>query len=257
MWLNLLSGVANKPFYVADARAGGEPSVRYIYHPLLMERIRPMPYRTVLVNEIVFDMDTHSYPFLKLITDETTQWLDTHKIPYHLFGSGGKGTHISIYCDFWRYGEVFGYDIVRVRLWEWMVREIGFYGSPDKPDADIFVGSGKPICKSCVLFSDASQGHIIRLCGGVKRWHKTLIESMPSNRASMYDSVPEFPKSIKLWHVPESIIASFGLKRRSCESCLVASDNRQFEAVEYPYMYPDVCRVCGAIYDYTPSEAMI
>ena len=153
-WLAMLKKIAPKPFYLADASKHGTPSYRTLitYYPLLNNRV--IAYRTVLDNEIVFDLDEKNWNIVRIFARIISKYLDKNKIPYYMFGSGGKGIHISIFCDFGNFGELFGYQRIRVGIWDYLVEDMGFYGDRDKPASDVIVGVGKPMDKSCVAFSD-------------------------------------------------------------------------------------------------------
>ncbi|MBU7045021.1 MAG: hypothetical protein HXS54_01180 [Theionarchaea archaeon] len=164
-------------------------------------------HRTVLHNEIVFDIDFKKWEDVKEYGEKVIKTLEKLKIPHVLAYSGGKGIHIHVFFKFSEdqnirlFTENISIDtiFVRMQLFKYILKEAEIN--------DELIGKSKPFDTSCVNFSDELKGHLIRAFGGKKESFKTIIEEIPDDKPTIsYDQVI-FPTQIEEWILPDELLS--------------------------------------------------
>lgn len=177
----------------------------------------PIDYRTILQNELVFDIDFRDWENLKEFGSRIVVYLQEQRIPFIISDTGGKGIHIHIFYKMQINEEIqellkkaykngFSEKAIRSYLWH----EILSNAKIDKN----YIGKGKPFDTTVVNFSDESKGHVIREFGGrktvekdelgnMKFAYKTLIPEIPKRKSRCFlESEVVYPTKIDYWNVP-------------------------------------------------------
>lgn len=177
-------------------------------------------YRTILHNEIVFDIDFKDWKYVKQYAEKLQIYLDQKGVPYLMGMTGGKGMHFHIFMDIKVPQEMTeevlkvkkkGYTLrnLRVDVWRSILNEINI--------DDNLIGRGKPFDDCVVNFDDNSKGHVIRAFGGrnpqgkdeLKKpiyYYKYLVTDVPETKIRLKEMPKEFPSKIELWNLPISYI---------------------------------------------------
>ncbi|MEW6070808.1 MAG: hypothetical protein AB1485_09345, partial [Candidatus Thermoplasmatota archaeon] len=183
----------------------------------------PVDYRTVLPNEIIFDIDSEKWHNVIDATEKIIIVLKENGIPYNLGWSGGRGTHshtfFEIDDDLLRKINEIGMTFrdLRLGLWNWV--------SDQAKIGEKYRGKGKFLDDSCINWNDLAGGHLVREFGGSKVnvqgkiiGYKTLIKGdIPERRDKISFNEVEYPDAVLFWHVPrpliDELISDFESKR--------------------------------------------
>lgn len=160
-------------------------------------------YRTILWNEIVFDIDEPTTPGLQNITQgiyddayRFVQHLKNLKVPHYVFASGGKGVHISVFIDANGLQNEIEWRLIRAAVAMKLTQGIALMYDLSR-----------------ILFSDLSNGALIRAEGGRKFhshsvWrYKTYIPNFKPHPivVSKFSDV-NYPEEIKLYKLDEATV---------------------------------------------------
>jgi len=134
---------------------------------------KPIAYRTVLWNEILFDLDFQLYNnYNELIKSLNIlcQFLDENHITYYAYASGGKGYHVSVFYDFSQYTHLLSTCIMRLLIYDDIIKSIQKqYGIKIKTDI------------IPLIYDECTLGRLVRMEGAKheeKHTYKTLINHM-------------------------------------------------------------------------------
>ena len=198
-WLQLLQSVSKRPLRVSR-NFEGKPS-KWVS---IEDAEFPVDYRTVLHNEVVFDIDSTKWKEVRLFTEIVTDTLNRMNVPYITAYTGGRGIHLHVFFDLSEEQkkqcvkiDVMPKDL-RMYLFQRVLQEAGV--SPK------LIGPGKAFDTACVNWSDEGKGHLVRIFGGKKRMHKTLLSEIPEERPT--DDIT-FPDDVERWKIPESLFQEF------------------------------------------------
>lgn len=195
------------------------------YQTPLTEKETPTDHRTVLSNEIIFDIDYKGWGYNVKITKSIIDALEQLDIPYYTYYTGGKGLHTCIYFDKIKLEKEqrqrlqtaieFGYSYKNIRTW-FHKRIITEYTGLQ--ESAIGKGAGKIIDSAPISFDETRGGsHLIRACGGrnqkydaqnmeSERFYKTWIDLKETklNRAPRIKNIEEvqYPPIIKTFELP-------------------------------------------------------
>ncbi len=167
-WLQLLQSVSKRPLRVSR-NYEGKPS-KWVS---VKEAEFPVDYRTVLHNEVVFDIDSTKWKEVRLFTEIVTDTLNRMNVPYITAYTGGRGIHVHVFFNLSEDQkrkcskiDVMPKDL-RIWLFQHVLQEAGV--SPK------LIGPGKPFDTACVNWNDEGKGHLVRIFGGKKRQYKTQL----------------------------------------------------------------------------------
>jgi len=125
-------------------------------------------------------------------------------IPYITAYTGGRGVHIHVFFNLSEDQkrkctkiDVMPKDL-RIWLFQHVLQEAGV--SPK------LIGPGKPFDTACVNWNDEGKGHLVRIFGGKKRQHKTMLSEIPEEKPK--DDIT-FPDHVELWKIPEKLCQKF------------------------------------------------
>lgn len=222
-WIYYLDSLepTKPPFFICNYYKSIEGRVEWgKWVPLSVAQF-PVDYRSILENEIVFDIDFQEWKHVKKFGDKILLALQMARTPHILQDTGGKGVHIHVFFKTDGDTELLvllqkaikkGFEMrhMRVALWNDILR---------KAEIDInFIGHGKPIDEKTVNWSADSKGHLIRVTGGKKplgqdeigdpKWgYKTVMENqneIPERRTRCNDpDKVAYPKEVIYWKIPK------------------------------------------------------
>jgi len=197
-WLQQLKSMCKRPLRVSK-NVNGRPSQWVSLDAAEL----PVDYRTVLHNEVVFDIDATQWKKVRLYAEIVIDALNKINIPYIAAYTGGRGVHVHVFFELSEDQkrqcteiDVMPKDL-RVWLFHYVLQEAGVSSK--------LIGPGNPFDTACVNWSDEGKGHLIRIFGGKKRQHKTLLTEIPEERPKEI----AFPGSIALWKIPENLFQEF------------------------------------------------
>jgi len=197
-WLHTLQSMSKRPLRVSR-NVEGRPSKWVSIDAAEL----PVDYRTVLHNEIVFDIDATQWKKVRLYTEIVIDALNRMGIPYIAAYTGGRGVHVHVFFELSEdqkkqcvETDVMPKDL-RMWLFHYVLQEAGVSLK--------LIGPGNPFDTACVNWSDEGKGHLIRIFGGKKRRHKTLVTEIPEERPKDI----AFPGDIALWKIPEKLFQEF------------------------------------------------
>lgn len=238
-WIKKLEKVGEGTIYVAK-NDNGEIS-RWIPLYDTTPFTFPVDNRTVLLNEVVFDIDSEDWCLVRDYGNRILKVLRGEKVPYSLGLTGGKGVHISVIFELPE-GTIKGnitYRMVREKVFNYVLEKAGI---PDKGIIDPAV----------VSFSDKSKGHLIREFGGRKFnedkiFYKSTFDEIPDKRIRVRN--PEkvrFP-DLRIWNIePEKLREIFGInpvkkdkkKKKILYTSFMNNENRIYEEIIDPLQGP-------------------
>jgi len=136
-------------------------------------------HRSILWNELVFDLDFKKWKYNKAFAEQIGKALDDLGFSYYTFLTGGKGIHVSMF---------FTVDD-NLFDWSWSSLREALY-------TRICLDYGiekKLIDRTRIIWDDTSDGRIIRCCGGYRiinnmKSYKTCVDNIPKRR--IYVSQP-------------------------------------------------------------------
>lgn len=159
----------------------------------------PVNHRTVLHNEIVFDLDFWHWKDVKRYGNKVVETLSDENIPFLLTYTGGKGIHIHVFYEILDIPELENFTFQEIRM------KLFYYILGEAEIEEKLIGKNKPFDTSCVNWGDTAKGHLVRIFGGKNKSFKTLITEIPNSRPYIpYDQVI-FPQSIELWEFSENL----------------------------------------------------
>jgi len=194
------------------------------WEPFAPELPTRKDYRTVLQNEVVFDIDSDNWDDIRFLASKLTQTLAKLNIRDISSITGGRGVHISFF--FKPTGEQesklrennLTYRDLRI----WLARRIADEAGIDKE----LIGIGKTIDLSVIDWDDDSKGHLLRTFGGSKNnnegkpiGYKTLVRLFPKTKPVCKSLVDvEFPDErwIKPTKIPDDVFAEFIEDKKTC-----------------------------------------
>ncbi|MGC9138723.1 MAG: hypothetical protein ACP5G5_06960 [Thermoplasmata archaeon] len=169
----------------------------------------PFPYdhRTVLNNEVVFDIDIKDWDMVRRYAQIIINFLNSNGIG-HLIGlSGGKGVHIHVFLKisdelyfFLKKLDTEDIDVareIRLAFFDWVLSNI-----PQPPE--------NAVDRSLVSWSSESKGHMVREFGGrkfvqVNGWephYKTYVTSIPRERVwVLSEAEVVYPEDIPYYRI--------------------------------------------------------
>ncbi|KYK38410.1 MAG: hypothetical protein AYK18_17225 [Theionarchaea archaeon DG-70] len=168
----------------------------------------PVNHRTVLHNEVVFDLDFWNWKDIKRYGNKLVETIQNENIPFLLAYTGGKGLHIHVFFNIPNLPGFENYTLqeIRMKLAKKILRKAEI--------EEKLIGKNKPFDTSCINWSDTTKGHLIRIFGGKNKSFKTLISEIPEFRPYIpYDQVI-FPQGIELWNIPNELIHDFVVNHR-------------------------------------------
>jgi len=177
-------------------------------------RKEPIDYYSVLLNELIFEIDIKEWKLCKKFALKIIDVLEAMEVPYYACPSGGKGIHIHIYFDCKNFSEKLmekasrlGFESKHIRYWLWhkILDEAKFDNK--------YRGKGKAFDDSVINWSDAGKGHLIRAIGGKKllkdengnlktyAFKNTFADNKIPDRKDNMASADEvvFPDEISVW----------------------------------------------------------
>ena len=222
-WLQVLQSLSKRPLRVSR-NFEGKPS-KWVS---VEDAEFPVDYRTVLHNEIVFDIDSTRWNDVRMFTEIVTDVLNKMNVPYTAAYTGGRGVHVHVFFSLSedQKRQCVQIDVMPKDLRAWLF----YYFLTDAGTSPKVIGPGKPLDTACVNWSDEGKGHLIRIFGGKKRSYKTLLSEIPEERPKKYDV--QFPDGVNLWKIPDSIFKEFidhfkKSQEKRIEACKRYSDAAQ------------------------------
>lgn len=206
-WLQLL-----QEFSIIPVKVSKEVKGKPTKWNQLNQATFPVDHRTILHNEIVFDLDFKNWTKVVQYGNKLIAGLINMEIPYILAFTGGKGLHVHVFYeipDILPRSEEHSWSISPKKLRIWLFKYILDNAGIEKE----LIGQRKPFDTSCVNWGDSKE-HLIRIFGGRNNnGYKTLLTEIPEEKPSInWDSVIS-PQRINLWKVSEDILQDF-LKSR-------------------------------------------
>ncbi len=226
VYINKFKHIIHSPLYYCNQYFNDKikkyvPGKRHYY-----SNQEHIDYRTVGVNEIVFELDAKVFKKNVKFTHKILEVLDIYNIPVEkrfIYDSGGKGLHIEIFFNKVKFKSLeeqnifekavpLGLSYKDIRLWFWglICREAGI--------SDKLCGIGKVVDSSCITFNEHDERFkIIRNCGG----RKTIINN----------DTGEFETFFKTW-VTESELDK---KRKKVSAPLDVNYPKELQCFDLPY----------------------
>jgi hypothetical protein len=184
----------------------------------------PFDYRTVLSNEIVFDID-NGWTKVSRIGKDIVSILRRRAIPHYIALTGGRGIHIHVFFDI-AYGTaeemvtLAGIDFRHLRM---------FIFNDICRDAGIpreLIGKGLTVDTATVDWTEKGKGHLVREFLGAKVdengtpiGYKTLTDHVPLEREVILDPTEaKFPEELKVWHLPANVFEPLVKRLRNPET---------------------------------------
>jgi len=165
----------------------------------------PVDYRTVLHNEVVIDIDSTRWKEVRLFSEMIIDVLNRMHVPFIPAYTGGRGVHIHFFFSLsekqkqrCNQHDVMPQDL-RMVLFEKIMKEADISHKVIRP--------GKPLDTSCINWSDGGKGHLIRIFGGKKQRHKTMLQEIPEERPHTKDIA--FPEKIIPWNISDDLFEEF------------------------------------------------
>jgi len=220
-WLRTLQDLSLMTIKVSK-EARGNPSKWTI----LNEATFPIDHRTILEDEIVFDIDSPDWAQVKEWGKKLISKLEDREIPFLLAYSGGRGLHVHVFFNLTEEQQEictdFKVSMKNLRIWLFNHILTGLDGDMPHIIPKELIGKGKLFDNSCVNWNNNRKGHLIRIFGGRKKSYKTLISEIPNERPYVdYNSV-KFPTRVRKWEIPTWILQKYvremNLKRRKEEA---------------------------------------
>ncbi len=97
---------------------------------------RPASFRSILANEVLFDLDTPTWDEVLISQQLITSRLAAVDCPYYEYNSAGKGWHICVYLDAHGVEAVTSWRQIRQQFWAW-----GTYGGAKADRAKVAWGN--------------------------------------------------------------------------------------------------------------------
>ena len=222
-WLLKLQAYSPSPIYVAKNRHAGSviPGQWFPLHSYPFFKEGMVDYRTILPNELCFEIDYESWDMIRFWGMSLQGTLKDLNIPYILCHSGGKGVHFHTFLSVSNLEQVVTWQQLRGKLWNYIIEQV------DPPDEYRKAGSG--FDPTSYSFSPRSQGHMIREIGGRKRQRKRLIKEIPMENAFIPGTV-KYPKKIPIWRPKAKLLLSLNLENLeatgNCVSCRIEIPSR-------------------------------
>ncbi|MBU7026194.1 MAG: hypothetical protein HXS48_04565 [Theionarchaea archaeon] len=222
-WLQVLQSLSKRPLRVSR-NFEGKPS-KWIS---VEDGEFPVDYRTVLHNEIVFDIDSTRWNEVRMFTEIVTDTLNKMNVPYTAAYTGGRGVHVHVFFSLSedQKRQCVQIDVMPKDLRAWLF----YYFLTDAGTSPKVIGPGKPFDTACVNWSDEGKGHLVRIFGGKKRNCKTMLSEIPEERPKKYDV--QFPDSVNLWKIPDSIFKEFSDNFKKSQEKRVEACKRYSEAAQ-------------------------
>lgn len=170
--LTNIEKISPSPFKICRNRLQETKWVPHYKVPL-NEKNTPCDHRTVLSNEVIFELDARAWGQNKKIALIILGALEELEIPYYMYATGGKGVHISIYfnklvltkeqTETFNTALRYGFTWKHIRLW--LLYDIISYAGLSASTAG--KGAGFIIDTAPISFNELYDGtHLIRSCGG-------------------------------------------------------------------------------------------
>lgn len=184
----------------------------------------PIDYRSVLLNEIIFEIDVKEWKLCKRLAMKIIDVLNAYQTPFYICPSGGKGIHVHVFfnCDEYDEGLMakaskLGLESKNLRYWLWskILDQAKFDNK--------YRGKGKAFDDSVINWSDSGKGHLIRAIGGKKllkdedghfrtfTYKNTFVDDKIPDRKDNMASADEvkFPTEILIWWIDPKEFNSF------------------------------------------------
>jgi hypothetical protein len=181
-------------------------------------------YRSILYNELVFDIDSYKWKDEVLpLTKSLQQICDKNGIPYFTCYTGGKGTHTHIFFRFQKHdqtiellrkAEKIGLKNSEIRMYFWNLILNWMGAKKDKHTR------GELFDSRVVKWNDNNKGHLIRAIGGRKITNKDHTDSIIKYKTVTTElkerkddlDKPElvrYPEKIESWVIPSNLVNKF------------------------------------------------
>jgi len=233
-WLEKLQAFSPAPIKlqckrITEDNPSGDPSY-FTRYPILAEfkwnNFDLADWRTVLPNEIAFDVDCQRFSEVLYLAKKLYVTMKMAGIPFIGGPSGGKGYHFHLFIDCRGIEQITGWLRIRMALWDWILDRAGI--SPALRE------EGNGICPTVVRFSDRSPVHLIREFGSIKRTMKVQVTGPPGSSMTRI-----IPRGFKVWRVPEKLLLKldFGLPDHQRANCSLTEVKEPMCEVKIPRKY--------------------
>lgn len=179
-------------------------------------------YYVIRCNQLVFEQDApydHPQYGVKVIAQKIIEALNTLQISHTIFDSGGKGLHTYVFFKLPDNKKLLE-RADRKEIKPKHLRQMIFKMVCDEAKIpEEWRGVGKPQDIACIIWSDESKGHLVRICGGRKidkegnlKGYKSLIDRVPEIKNTpkrFSDVVYPDTNEVKLWTVPDCVFEAF------------------------------------------------
>lgn len=191
--------------FLAANRLNNRPGA-WLDYDVAWPRDRRPDFRTLLWNELCFDLDNPNWRINWSWALRLRNWLNERAIDHYFFATAGKGIHCSVFMDVGGAQTRLGWSAIRTSLFNRVCREARITADPMKAH-----------------WSDASMGSLVRAEGGLRfvrpktldAWEErfrdgTLVlykhwlgDAIPKNKPLVTrPGQVEYPAAVHLWRVP-------------------------------------------------------
>lgn len=197
MWQHALMDVVGDNNWIMSARQNGRKIGKW--YPVMRDNVSGMgDYRSILPNEIVFDIDVRDWNKVRMYHNMIKRGLAYYGVPHITAGSGGKGLHIHVFVKMDSdnpFIRVVGQDKIR-----WFLSLMILYkGGVTAKDIKAEIDPRK--------LNPREHSSLIRTFGAKKYYRKTYIrDDVPFDRRVLARGNVEYPREIRLWDVNKSTL---------------------------------------------------
>lgn len=152
---------------------------------------RPATFRSLLPNEVLFDLDAPNWDEVLMSQQAITSRLAAVECPYYEYNSAGKGWHINVYLDALGLESVTSWRQIRQQFWAWAT-----YGGARADRAKVAWGNFSVVrCEGASRTQPArSIDELFSDRVSIKSYHEAVPPARPRPRAARFvERVVTFP----------------------------------------------------------------
>lgn len=169
-------------------------------------------FRSVLDNELIFDIDEHDWHTAVSVLNALTSRLKFMDIPFTQYLSGGHAFHVQILLDCSGIEQVCGWQQLRNELFKFLTDGIDGRFDPSVVDWD--------------------ERRLVRAEGGKKFTFKVPFLTVPAQRPKF--NAPFFRNGIQAWNVPWDIISQLTLVNENITNDCPECPNLPLKGLDWP-----------------------
>lgn len=220
-WLRAVRSLTKGTIYIANFyRNGDDFSIGQWREWDVSSPLPPsinFDHRTVLPNEVVFDIDEKDWREVRNIALLIHNFLNLNSIPHVMGQSGGKGIHIHIFLKLSPdiYKELSRYEssnidiprLIRLIFFKWVIENTGVKESSLDP--------------SLVKWSSEGKGHMVREFGGrkfvktesgIEIHYKSYLSEIPKDRVWADEKDVQYPPALEVYRIEAGRFSEYMLK---------------------------------------------